>query len=320
MPDDDCLIPPPAVDEPDTGKTLSALKRSRGNFNEMLALFGGRDLIPSSIMVNKRVQADPELDGPAASRRYTDSMPEAQKLLRDNPNTPKAIKAMARGSGVGSLTGALSKFFQGIGRSTVLFYTEPGQVVVDPFAGHNSRMELCVKAGRHYIGCDLTAEFVAFNRQRADYLRNRYPRAKIKIHHCDSRKQPIPDEVGDFTITSPPYYDIEQYGDEPEQMSNCPTYEDFMDSMQLVMAENFRTLKPGAYSVWAINDFRRNGTFHYYHIDLAERGERVGFVWHDIIVIDLGRGVRDCFVNQAVQMKIIPKRHEYFVVLKKPLT
>jgi SAM-dependent methyltransferase len=315
---DDELIPSAAVDEPDTGKTLSALKRSRGNINQMLALFGGRDLFPSSIMVNKRVLADPELDGPAAERRYTDSMPDSQKKMVANPNTLKALKGMARGSGVGSLTGALSKFFQGIGRSVVLLYSEPGDTIVDPFSGHNSRMELSVRAGRHYIGCDLTAEFVAFNRKRAECLRKRYPRTHIEIHHCDSRKQPIGDAVGDMTISSPPYWDIEQYGNEPEQMSNCRTYEDFMASMELVLAENFRTLKPGAFACFFINDFRKDSVFRYYHIDLAEAGERVGFEWFDIIVIDLGRGIRDCFVNQAVQMKVLPKRHEYCIVLRKP--
>lgn len=311
---DDYLIPPLAVAEPER---LDADARVPEGHNAMLALFGP-DWLPESIMVNRRVQADAEFDALAAERRYTDSMPERQKLMIRDPKVPKKLKNMARASGVGSLTGALSKFFQEIGRTVVLFYTKPRDVVVDPFAGHNSRMELTVKAGRHYVGCDLTEEFVAFNRKRAEILRRRYPGIDITLHHCDSRKQPVPTAVGDFTITSPPYWDIEEYGDEPEQMSNCRTYDEFMDSMQLVLGENFRTLKPGAFSCWFLNDFRRNGRMHFYHMDLMDRAREVGFTCHDIMIVDLGRGVRDCFVNQAKSMKIFPKRHEYCVVLRKP--
>jgi DNA modification methylase len=221
-------------------------------------------------------------------------------------------------SGRGSLNGALSKFPQEVGRTIVLFYTEPGDTIVDPFAGHNSRMDLCVKAGRNYIGCDLSKDFMEFNRRRADILRKRFPKAEIQLHHCDSRKQPIADSVGDFTLTSPPYWDIEYYGDEDEQLGKIDSYEEFMDGMEEVLAENFRTLKSGAYSAWFINDFRKDKVFYFYHMDIAERGRRVGFIPHDILVVDLGRCVRDCFINQAVELKILPKRHEYAVIFRKP--
>lgn len=311
------LIPPDA--EPDEGKTLSALRRSRSGHSAMIALFGGSEYLPTSILRTKRVRADESQDQHAAERNYADSGSEYKQSLVGDESLPGAVRGMARMLDYrGDGSGALSKFPQDVGRTVVLFYTEPGDHIVDPFAGHNSRMDLCVRAGRDYTGCDLSTEFMEFNYQRAAELRLEFPHRKIKLHHCDSRYQPIRDEVGDFTITSPPYYDIETYGDEPEQLGNAATYDQFMDDMQIVLAENYRTLKPGAFSAWFINDFRRRGKMHFYHCDLMDRAKRVGFLLHDIIIIDLGRGLRDGFVNAAVQTKIFPKRHEYAVIFRKP--
>lgn len=287
-------------------------------YNGLLALFG-REFLPESLMEIKRKAADEEMDEHAVKRGYTASQTEEHQFrAKEEFARDPATKLMWHISGRGSLNGALSKFPQEVGRTVLLLYTEPGDVVVDPFAGHNSRMDLCIKAGRNYVGCDLSGPFMEFNNKRAAKLRKMYPEQWIALHHCDSRKQPIRDGIGDFTITSPPYYDIEYYGDEEEQLGKSKTYDDFMEGMEQVLRENFRTLKPGAYSAWFINDFRRNGVFHLYHCDIIDRGRRVGFTPHDIMVVDLGRCVRDCFINQAVELKILPKRHEYAVILKKP--
>ena len=318
MPDEDgFLIPVGDRNEPDHGKTLSALERSRKGESSLLALFGRADLFPSSIMRVRRIHADEELDPAAAERNYINSLPERNAKALKDPNTPKFAKDMHRMNS-GSLTGALSKFHQEIGRSIVIFYTEPGDLVVDPFAGHNSRMELCVAAGRDYAGCDLSGEYAHHNFAKRDELRKKYPNRTVRFFHCDSRDQPIPDEAGDFTITSPPYWDIEYYGPEDEQLGFCKTYQDFLEGMRLCIAENFRTLKPGAYSCWFINDFRRQGVMHFYHRDIIDLGKSVGFVPWDIMIVDLGRGLRDGFVNANIQLKMLPKRHEYCVVFRKP--
>ena len=309
------LIPP--GEEPDVGKTLAALRKSRGGYAEMIALFGGKEWLPSSIMTARRGRADAERDAEAADRCYADSLPEVNRKAVEDDTLPDSIKSMHRMNS-GSLTGALSKFPQEIGRTVVLFYSNPGDLVVDPFAGHNSRMELVVRAGRDYEGCDLSEDFMKFNRRRADELRALFPKRSIQLHLTDSRRQPIPNAVGDFTLTSPPYWDVEWYGPEDEQLGKSETYSKFLDGMYRVVCENFRTLKPGSYSVWFINDFRRGRKMYFYHRDIIELGESSGFIGWDIIVVDLGRGLRDGFVNANYQLKMIPKRHEYAVVFRKP--
>lgn len=101
-------------------------------------------------------------------------------------------------------------------------------------------------------------------------------------------------------------------------MGKAPTYEKFLQGLGEVMRENYRVLRPSAFCVWFINDFRRKGTFHLYHADVATLGQAAGFALWDIMVVDLGPGIRDCFINQVIKTRILPKRHEYGVVFRKP--
>lgn len=300
-----------------TGKGIDAFKKSKRGRNELIAMFGGPECVPSSVMKAKKIKADAEADEPAANRTYR-STSVLNGPTYSQKKLPGVVLKSAGMSGSGSGAGALSVFPQDIGRSIVLFYSEPGCTVFDPFAGHNSRMELCIKAGRNYIGCDLSATFMEFNRRKADKLRKRYPKLSIELHEGDSRSIPAADECGDFTITSPPYYRQEWYGDEPEQMYNCPSYKDFLREMQKVLAENLRCLKPGAYAVWFVNDFRNDGVMHFYHADLIRLARKAGFIAHDILIVDFGRGFGDCFLNRMMERRQLPKRHEYGLVFRKP--
>ena len=57
---------------------------------------------------------------------------------------------------------------------------------------------------------------------------------------------PTPDQTGDFTITSPPYRDIEYAGDEPEQRWRTSATTSFSPKASAVMREKIQFLKPGA--------------------------------------------------------------------------
>ena len=88
--------------------------------------------------------------------------------------------------------------------------------------------------------------------------------------------------------------------------------------MGQVVKENFRCLKRGAYAAYFINDFRKGNKFYPYHQHIMELGTTAGFDIHDMLIVDLGRGFGDVFINQYVQKRILPKRHEYGVIFRKP--
>lgn len=285
---------------PATGKTLEALEYSRERATEVMRMFDGH--LPQSIMkAEKKSRGAADL----ATGSYS--------------ATEKYDGAFAKSSS-GCKYGALSAFPQNIGKACLLLYTEPMQTVFDPFAGHNSRMEFCVRNGRHYIGCDLSHKFMEFNRERADILRREYPEIRIELHEIDSRKIDTIklQEQADFTITSPPYYDIEDYGDELQQLGKCSeNYFEFCRNMQRVADANYRKLKHGSFCVWFVNDFRREGVFHPYHIDTFKILREAKFSAWDMMITDFGGSFGQCFPAQVVDRKILPKRHEYGIVMRK---
>jgi DNA methylase len=296
-------------------KTSEDLSASREGYATLLSKFGK---LPQSIMVHDK--RDTAIDLMAEERSYVSTQGRYKSA---DPNLKTDAFDV---SDQGCHQGALSRFPQNVGRSLLLLYTEDGDTVVDPFAGHNSRMELCWRSGRHYIGCDLSAKFMQANRtirqmlldeRDLDLFGVEHFKADITLHEGDSRSMPIEDGAGDFTITSPPYWDIEDYGPEPQQLGKN-TYDGFLEGLYQVMRENFRCLKPGAFCVWCINDFRRDGKFYSYHEDTARGLRAAGFEQWDIAITDLGGSMRACFPNQVLQHKILPKRHEYCLIFKKP--
>lgn len=294
------------TDPTKTGKSVESLRNSRQQAEELTRMFKGD--IPASIMRVKRdeMNTDPVLG----------SYEESGNHDFKGTNLHKAFTI----SGRGAANGALSIFARNICRTAILLYSKPGDMIVDPFIGHNSRMETCVREGRHYHGYDVSIRFMKDNYQIMADLKKEYPTMQIELNLQTSEKMIYtPDEYGDFTITSPPYWDIEDYGDEPEQLGKWSrTYDEFMDKMQNVANENFRTLKHGAYAAWYINDFRRDGKFYPYHVDTAEILQQAGFIWEDIMIVDLGRAFRESFIAQIVEQKILPKRHEYGIIVRKP--
>jgi DNA modification methylase len=248
-------------------------------------------------------------DDPAAAGSYENSA---------TINRQHEYYKIFKQSGQGGRTGALSRFPQNIGKILLLLFSQQGGVVVDPFAGHNSRMELCVANGHDYIGYDVSRRFMTHNEQRADSLRRWFPERTIQLFLADSRMMAeTADAVGDFTITSPPYWDIENYGDEPEQLGKAKTYQQFLNDLCRVAEQNHRCLKRGAFCVWCVNDFRKNGRFYVYHRDVLRLLEIAGFVPWDIMIIDLKRAMRASFVRQIIEQQILPKRHEYALVVRK---
>ena len=192
-------------------------------------------------------------------------------------------------------------------------------MIVDPFIGHNSRMQTCIENGRNYHGYDVSKRFLKDDRKIAKELLSQYKNVVIELNEHTSEDMIFtPDEYGDFTITSPPYWDIEDYGDEPEQLGKwSKTYDDFMSKMANVAKENYRTLKKDSFAAWFINDFRRDGKFYSYHIDTKQILEDAGFTMHDIMIVDLGRAFRESFISQIVEQQILPKRHEYGIIVRK---
>jgi len=306
------------IDKNASGKNLKSLKKSEKIRSDFILKYG---YVPDSILKHNR--ATSSKGAVLLKRRYQDQTDRRLKKAKNgNSDLQKRFFASSGKNVRAGKMAALSTFPQDIGHLIVDFYCPKNGIVYDPFAGHNSRMELTFKSDRHYIGVDLSKEFMEANRQIRNKLIERKPFFKsdktIKLIECSSAKVDLPDNYGDFTITSPPYWNIEYYGDELEQLGNAKTYNKFLELISGHIKENFRILKHGAFCAWFVNDFVKNKIFYPYHADLIHIFINVGFEIFHTYIIDLGSSIAQAFVQDIINNKRFPKRHEYCLLFRKP--
>lgn len=294
------------------GKDLDSLAVSRDRRAEILMKYG---FIPTSIIEAEK-QAHQAKDKNAEGRNYFSVSNVEVGTVADTIFDVSGQSCRGKG-------GALSRYPQNIGRYLVKMYSEEGDTILDPFAGHNSRMELVFNLNRNYIGYDISHEFMEANRGRQAQLEGKvqgliFGRSNtITLIEKDAREINTERPV-DMVLTSPPYYDIEWYGDEPEQLGKRKDYAHFMQGIVLILDKSLSSLKEGGFCCWSVNDFRRNGQFIAYHSDIIQAFLRVGFDLHDVVITDLGYPIGAAFASQLEEQKRTAKRHEYTIIGRKP--
>lgn len=72
---------------------------------------------------------------------------------------------------------------------------------------------------------------------------------------CLKELKKLPDESVHLIITSPPYHNLRVYSNDPSDLSNCETYEEYYYLLGLVIAECQRVLVPGGKFVIQYEDY-----------------------------------------------------------------
>ena len=140
-----------------------------------------------------------------------------------------------------------------------------GGVIYDYCTGFGGRMlgALSSKKNFSYVGTDPNTETMYHLHQLADYIEQVTGRENsYELHCCGSEVFRGPANSVDFAFSSPPYFDLEVYSDEPTQCYNkFPKLKDWLEGYVRETIKNIvHMLKPGA--VYAVNiaDFTSGGS------------------------------------------------------------
>lgn len=128
--------------------------------------------------------------------------------------------------------------------------------VLDPFAGGSVRGIVASILGLSYYGIDLRAEQLLANREQAKQICKRdMPQWAVG----DSRKMNdllVLDTVDvDMVFSCPPYFDLECYSDQPEDLS-AMSWEDFCLAYAQIIERSCERLKPNRFAVFVTGDVR----------------------------------------------------------------
>ncbi|MFN3198621.1 MAG: TRM11 family SAM-dependent methyltransferase [Bradymonadia bacterium] len=115
-------------------------------------------------------------------------------------------------------------------------YTEAGEIVVDPFCGSGTTLDVAKDLRRRGRGFDV-------NPFRGD------------IEEADARALPLDDETAHFVFMDPPYSDNIKYSDKPNCIGRIKaTDEAYFEALDEVFAETHRVLHPGRHMAVYICD------------------------------------------------------------------
>lgn len=92
----------------------------------------------------------------------------------------------------------------------------------------------------------------------------------------------------DLTVTSPPYWDVKQYG-EVAQTGFGQTYEDYKQSIAQIFQGVYDLSKPNASLYVNVDTIKRNGKIVRLQDDITNILERIGWIHRDIIIWDKGK-------------------------------
>lgn len=134
----------------------------------------------------------------------------------------------------------------------------------------------------------------------------------LGIHNDDARNldERLPESVVDVTITSPPYYDLKNYG-HPEQIGYGQTYDTYLDDLEEVFRKVNKVTKPTG-SLWVVIDmFKKDGEVVPLPFDFVHRIKRVGWKLQEVIIWEKDRTVPWAHTGQ------MRNAFEYILVFSK---
>jgi DNA modification methylase len=182
----------------------------------------------------------------------------------------------------------------------IRFFTKPGEVVLDPFAGVGGTLLGAALTDRKAVGIELTAKWAAVYRRVC--RREKLPAFPIVSGDCRAvladwhRRAPQNARRVDFICTDPPYNlnfrrtmagrgehtyrrtDYNGFSKNAADLANAADYPAFLSAMGEVFARLFAVLKPGKYMAVMVRPAYQNGKYLLVHADLAAAAEPAGWV------------------------------------------
>jgi 16S rRNA G966 N2-methylase RsmD len=238
----------------------------------------------------------------------------------------------SRASGDGHQLDYHGNFIPQIATQIFIRYSRAGEIILDMFLGSGTSAIEALNLGRRCIGVELKPELV-------ESVRNKLPSDQlgrcVRLVQGDSRAQSTLDAIraalvdmdaphAHLLVLHPPYHDIILFSDRPEDLSNAPSADDFLDMFEAVARHGYELLAPGRFAVLIIGDKYEKGELLPLGFWCMERLNQVGFRTKAIVVKNIegnerGKGrSTNLWRYRALAGGYYIFKHEYVMIMQKP--
>jgi DNA modification methylase len=183
-----------------------------------------------------------------------------------------------------------AKFPETLAQEFIEFFTQRGQVVLDPMAGTGSALVAALRLGRNSYGIELNPAYAAIARHVLEQERASLGEGAASLEavvitgnaadiaaHVSANTIPLVD----YVLTSPPYWDMLHargaqtqksrrsspeldvfYSDDPDDLGNLPDYDQFLERLTAIYASLQPFLKAGAYLTIIVKNVKKGGKLY----------------------------------------------------------
>jgi len=207
-------------------------------------------------------------------------------------------------------------------------YTRRGDWVIDPFAGSGTTMIEGQRLGRNVLGVDLQPQMVEHARALVTAEPNRHG-ATCQVLEGDSTctdfralLEPHGVRNAQLAILHPPYHDIIHFSDDPRDLSNSPSIEEFLRLMGRVVENVAPALDRGRYLALVIGDKYARGEWSPLGFLTMNEVQERGFLLKSIVVKNIDgtagkRSQKELWRYRALAGGFYVFKHEYIFLFKK---
>ena len=213
-----------------------------------------------------------------------------------------------------------------IGKTASIFDPALCEVLYHWFCPNNSNILDCFAGGsvRGFVANYLVYKYTGIELRQEQVLANIQQGKNILHDNCpewicgDSNKiLDTMDRQFDFVFSCPPYYDLEVYCDDPNDLSNM-THNDFNRVYESIINKSCKLLRNNRYSCFVVGNCRdKNG----YMMDLVgttiRAFEKAGLYFYNDIVLRNVYGTAMLRANKSMKYKKVVKVHQNVLVFVK---
>lgn len=148
------------------------------------------------------------------------------------------------------------------------------------------------------------------------------PKTKPQWIVGDSRdlKQFVTEDYqADFIISCPPYYDLEQYSEDPVDLSNAESYDQFMESYRVIIKWSASMLKENRFACFVVGDIRdKEGNYRNFVSDTISAFRDAGMeLYNEAILLNQAGSLPMRIERQFKAGRKLGKSHQNVLIFVK---
>lgn len=216
----------------------------------------------------------------------------------------------------------MSEFSSAVCEFIVKYWSMRNATIFDPFAGRVTRAVISSKLKRKYVGLEISPK--TFERSLNHMTKigldpnGESEYSPILFNKDGCKVDCILNESAHLCMTCPPYWNLEEYESCDGQLSDCSTYESFIENIRHAIGHTRRILKPGGFACWVVGDWRDSGGYRMFTHDVQSMFINYGMIPHDTVIIKNNSPFAAFQAYKCACKRITSKIHETIVVFRKP--